>query len=204
MDIPFSYYTGYSLGYSIIRKVDGKRYDFFSGVFAGAVYSGVAILTEGSGDYKGLYTASLPTPTGIFSDGDYLVYIHNRSLNNQIITNGSVYISNGSDATPPPTQASFPANMVVSGYLPGQDPRSQLFVNPANKLNVDSSGNVQSTATTIVGTGLVLIDMGQILPTGNQIVPNSIGDALALLRTTEYQAVIKNDKPSKNRVIYSS
>src|SRR4051812_8301434 len=85
--IRFGYSSGASLGYSVERLRDGLYYDFADGTFKATPTTQVAGLASGTGNYVGLYTATLsPTPASQFTDGNYAIYIHNTAASNAVFS----------------------------------------------------------------------------------------------------------------------
>lgn len=208
MEINYPYsVTGTSLGVSVKRKTDGKYFDFVSSGFMTAPTSGIATLVEGTGSYLYLYSRTIVTPSSVWSNDDYNLFIHLRTANDRTIGNGLVTITNGSDSTIVPdtgvmTISSSVTQVTVTGYIAGQDPRSQLFVNPNYKLDVSSSGGV--TTNNVSLTGAVNINMSQLLPTGSQVIPYTIGDSLSLSVSEPHYATIRQNVPRRNLPVYIS
>lgn len=205
VDYPYSV-TGTTLGVSVKRRTDNKYFDFTSSTFMTSPTSGIKSLVEGSGSYTYLYSTSITTPSSVWLNDDYDLFIHLRTSSDRTIGTGAVYIYNGSDATIIPNTGvtSATSNSVtqvtVTGYIAGQDPRSQLFIDPSNKLDVSSSGGV--TTNSVILTGVVNINMSQALPTGSQIVPFTIGDSLSLTISEPHYGIIRNGVPKRNTPLY--
>ena len=207
MEINYPYFTtGASLGVSIKRKSDNKYFDFVSSGFMSAPTSGIITLVEGTGSYSYLYSYTIVTPSAVWTNDDYPLFIHLRTASDKTIDTGIVTIYNGSDGTVIPdtgvvtSSASSVTQVTVTGYIAGQDPRSQLYTNANYKLAVDSAGGV--TTNSVALTGAVNINFDQLLPTGEQIVPFSIGDSLSLTVADLGYGVIRPGIPRRNVPIY--
>jgi hypothetical protein len=98
--IRFQYPTGSQLGYSIERLSDGSFYDFSSSTFDASPTTLIASLPEDSGNFAGRYKVTLTsTPTTQFSDGDYVVTVHNQASSNVVVAELSATMHSGDDAT---------------------------------------------------------------------------------------------------------
>jgi hypothetical protein len=98
--IRFQYQTGSNLGYSIERLSDGLLYDFSTSTFVASPSTLIASLPEDSGNFLGRFKLTLsPTPTAQFSDGDYVVTIHNQANSNVVVAELSATMHAGDDAT---------------------------------------------------------------------------------------------------------
>ena len=203
VDYPYSV-TGSSLGLSVKRRTDNKYFDFVSSGFMTSPTSGVKTLVEGTGAYLYLYSVTIETPSAVWTDADYDLFIHLRTASDRTVGKGSVYIKDGSDATIVPntgvSTSSSVTQVTVTGYIAGQDPRSQLYTNSSYKLAVDNVGGV--TTNSVALTGVVNINMNQALPTGSQIIPFTIGDSLSLTISEPHYGIIRNGVPRRNTPIY--
>src|SRR4051812_35005446 len=84
--IRFQYPTGSQLGYSIERLGDGMLFDPSDGTFKAAPTSPIAGLPEDSGIFIGRYKATLsPTPAAQFTDGDYVVTVHDQKASGAVV-----------------------------------------------------------------------------------------------------------------------
>ena len=120
--IRFQYPTGSKLGYSIERLIDGSFYDFSTGTFVAAPATPINSLPEDAGNFLGRYKATLtPTPVAQFSDGDYVVTVHDQSASNNVVAELAATMHSGDDATVFPQSA---ANTIDpwSTLLPGSYP----------------------------------------------------------------------------------
>lgn len=204
VDYPYSV-TGANLGVSVKRRTDSKYFDFVSSTFMTSPTSGIKTLVEGTGSYLYLYSTTISTPSNVWLNDDYDLFIHLRTANDRSIGNGTVYIYNGSDSTVIPNtgvSTSSSTQVTVTGYIAGQDPRSQLYVNSNYKLDVSSSGGV--TTNSVALTGAVNINMSQTLPTGSQIIPFTVGDSLSLTISEPHYAIIRQNIPRRNTPVYIS
>ncbi len=98
--IRFQYPTGSQLGYSIERLADGMLFDFSTSTFVAAPTTTIAILPEDTGVFVGRYRLTLtPTPTTQFSDGDYVVTVHDQVAANAVVAELATTMHGGDDAT---------------------------------------------------------------------------------------------------------
>lgn len=98
--IRFQYTTGSQLGYSIERLSDGSFYDFSNSTFVSSPTTLIASLPEDSGSFAGRFKLTLsPTPSAQFSDGDYVVTVHNQAASNNVVAELSATMHGGDDAT---------------------------------------------------------------------------------------------------------
>jgi hypothetical protein len=98
--IRFQYTTGSQLGYSIERLSDGSFFDFSNSSFVATPTTLIGSLPEDSGSFAGRYKVTLtPTPIAQFSDGDYVVTVHNQASSNVVIAELSATMHAGDDAT---------------------------------------------------------------------------------------------------------
>ncbi len=104
--IRFQYPTGSQLGYSIERLGDGMLYDPSDGTFKAAPASPIAGLPEDTGIFAGRYKATLsPTPTVQFTDGDYVVTVHDQGASGAVVAELAATLHGGDDATVFPAAA---------------------------------------------------------------------------------------------------
>jgi hypothetical protein len=98
--IRFQYTTGSQLGYSIERLSDGSFYDFSNSTFVSSPTTLIASLPEDSGNFAGRFKLTLsPTPSTQFSDGDYVVTVHNQVASNTVVAELAATMHGGDDAT---------------------------------------------------------------------------------------------------------
>jgi hypothetical protein len=98
--IRFQYPTGSRLGYSIERLSDGALYDFSNSTFTAAPATPISSLPEDTGIFLGRYKVTLaPTPVAQFSDGDYVVTVHDQASSNNVVAELAATIHLGDDAT---------------------------------------------------------------------------------------------------------
>jgi hypothetical protein len=104
--IRYQYTTGTTLGYSIERLSDGTFYDFSSSAFMATPATLIASLPEDTGSFQGRYKMTLAsTPTSQFTDGDYVVTVHN-TVSNLVVGELPVVMHAGSDSTVMPVTVS--------------------------------------------------------------------------------------------------
>ena len=119
--IRFQYQTRASLGFSLERLTDGTLLDFNDGTFKLAPTTLISMLPEDTGNFSGRYKATLTTPSAQFTDGDYVVTIHDQSATNLVIAELAVTMHAGDDATVfPGAGGSDPWSVPLpGGYPPG-------------------------------------------------------------------------------------
>jgi hypothetical protein len=117
--IRFQYATGSKLGYSIERLSDGSLYDFSTSTFVTSPTTPITSLPEDSGNFLGRYKTTLtPTPAAQFTDGDYVVTVHDQNASNNVVAELGATIHAGDDASVIPQ----PGSAVVDPWsvsLPG-------------------------------------------------------------------------------------
>jgi hypothetical protein len=117
--IRFQYPTGSKLGYSIERLSDGSLYDFSTSSFVATPATPIASLPEDAGNFLGRYKLTMsPTPVAQFTDGDYVVTVHDEANSNNVVAELGSTMHAGDDATVIPQ----PASTVVDPWsvsLPG-------------------------------------------------------------------------------------
>jgi hypothetical protein len=121
--IRYQYTTGSTLGYSIERLSDGTFYDFNSQVFTATPATLIASLPEDTGSFLGRYKTTLvSTPTSQFTNGDYVVTVHNTA-SNLVVGELPVVMYSGSDNTVIPGNGSGGsdpwATSLPGSYAPG-------------------------------------------------------------------------------------
>jgi hypothetical protein len=98
--IRFQYPTASQLGYSIERLNDGSFYDFSKSTFVPAPATPIAILPEDSGIFAGRYKVTLTTtPVAQFTDGDYVVTVHDQAASSNVVAELAATMHAGDDAT---------------------------------------------------------------------------------------------------------
>jgi hypothetical protein len=98
--IRFQYPTASQLGYSIERLNDGSFYDFSNGTFVSVPATPIVILPEDTGIFVGRYKVTLtPTPIGQFTDGDYVVTVHDQAASSNVVAELAATMHAGDDAT---------------------------------------------------------------------------------------------------------
>ncbi len=159
--IRYQYPTGSTLGYSIERLSDGTFYDFSNSTFTAIPSTLIASLPEDSGSFLGRYKVTLAsTPTTQFTDGDYVVTIHNTVTNN-VAGELAVVMHSGSDSTVIPSTSGGGidpwATLLPGSYAAGTAGAilgGNLDVKVSSR-SVFAGGTVQSvTSPVTVGTNL--------------------------------------------------
>lgn len=131
--IRFQYATGSLLGYSIERLTDGTFLDFNDFTFKPSPTTLVMAIPEDSGSFTGRYkTVLTTTPVSQFTNGDYVVTMHNLASNNAVVGELACVMYNGNDAT------------VIPGGSGGADPWATVL----------PGGYLAGTAGSILGTYL--------------------------------------------------
>jgi hypothetical protein len=98
--IRFQYPTAAQLGYSIERLNDGSIYDFSTTTFVAIPVTPIASLPEGTGIFVGRYKVTLnPTPVAQFTDGDYVVTVHDQAASSSVVAELAATMHAGDDAT---------------------------------------------------------------------------------------------------------
>jgi hypothetical protein len=117
--VRFQYTTGSHLGYSIERLSDGLIYDFSNSSFVASPTTPISSLPEDSGIFLGRYKTTLnPTPPSQFTDGDYVVTVHDQAASSSVVAELGATMHAGDDATVIP----LPGASVVDPWsvsLPG-------------------------------------------------------------------------------------
>lgn len=104
--IRFQYPSGTTLGYSIERLSDGLLYDFSDFTFKSTPVTVIASLPEDTGSFAGRYKVNqASTSTSQFTDGDYVVSIHNLDENRLVVAQLAVVMHGGTDTTVIPTSS---------------------------------------------------------------------------------------------------
>jgi hypothetical protein len=171
--IRFQYPTGSQLGYSIERLSDGLFYDFSTSTFVASPTTLIASLPEDSGSFAGRFKLKLtPTPTTQFSDGDYVITVHNTAASNLVVAELAATMHAGDDATVIPQPLSSvvdPWSVALPSTYAAGSAGSILGLNLDAKVSTRSTyagGAVASvTAPVTVGTnndkgGYVLASSG--------------------------------------------
>jgi hypothetical protein len=98
--IRFQYPTGSQLGYSLERLNDGSFYDFSSSSFVASPATPITSLPEDTGIFAGRFKVTLnPTPTSQFTDGDYVVTVHDQAASSNVVAELASTMHAGDDAT---------------------------------------------------------------------------------------------------------
>jgi hypothetical protein len=140
--------TGASLGYSIERLSDGLLYDFSSSTFVASPSTLICSLPEDSGNFIGRYKATLaPTPVAQFTNGDYIVTIHDRVNSNAVVAELPTTLFGGNDTT-----MLDPWSVSLPGSYPAGSAGSILGTNlnvPVSTRSTYSGGPVASVAAPV-------------------------------------------------------
>jgi hypothetical protein len=105
--IRFQYPTGSKLGYSIERLSNGSFYDFSTSTFVASPTTPIATLPEDTGIFAGRFKLTLtPTPSTQFTDGDYVVTVHNQAASSAVVAELAATMHAGDDATVIPQSGS--------------------------------------------------------------------------------------------------
>lgn len=98
--IRFQYPTGSQLGYSMERLSDGLFYDFSTSGFVTTPATPISSLPEDSGIFHGRYKITLNlTPVAQFTDGDYVISIHDQAASSNVVAELASTMHAGDDAT---------------------------------------------------------------------------------------------------------
>ena len=155
--IRFQYPTGSKLGYSIERLTDGSFYDFSNGTFVAAPTTPISNLLEDAGIFLGRYKVTLtPTPVAQFTDGDYVVTVHDQAASNNVVAELAAAMHLGDDATVIPGNAVDPWAIPLPGSYAAGTAGAILGQNLDAKVSTRSTyagGVVASVAAPVtVGT----------------------------------------------------
>ena len=155
--IRFQYPTGSNLGYSIERLGDGTLYDFSNATFVATPTTLISALPEDSGSFKGRFkTTMTSTPSVTFTNGDYVVTIHDLANANNVIAELAATFYSGNDATVFPTVANDPWSVSLPGSYAAGTAGAILGTNLDARVSTRSTfagGSVASvTAPVTVGT----------------------------------------------------
>ena len=114
--IRFQYPSGSKLGYSIERLSDSMLYDFSQAAFVASPATLISSLPEDTGSFIGRFRATLsPTPSSQFSDGDYVVTVHDLANSNAVVAELAATFHSGDDATVFPAPAIDPWSIALPG-----------------------------------------------------------------------------------------
>ena len=114
--IRFQYPTASRLGYSIERLSDSMLYDFSNSTFVASPATPISPLPEDAGIFIGRYRSTLsPTPSSQFSDGDYVVTVHDQASSSAVVAELAATFHSGDDATAFPTPAIDPWSIALPG-----------------------------------------------------------------------------------------
>ena len=180
--IRFQYPTGSQLGYSIERLSDATLYDFSSSTFAASPTTPISSLPEDTGIFIGRFRATLsPTPSSQFSDGDYVVTVHDQANSNAVVAELAATIHAGDDATVFPIPAIDPWSIALPGLYAAGTAGAILGTNLDAKVSSRSTfaGGAVAGVTAPVTVGTVNDKTGYALAAAglNQVVIESGIDA---------------------------
>jgi hypothetical protein len=97
--IRFQYPSGSSLGYSIERLADGLYFDFSNSTFSLSPATLIVPLPEDTVNFLGRYKVTLnPTPGSQFTNGNYVVTVHNLAASNVVVAELATVMQNGDDS----------------------------------------------------------------------------------------------------------
>lgn len=157
--IRYRYTSGSALGYSIERLSDGMFFDFNDTTFKAVPTTLINSLPEDTTKFVGRFkTTQTSTPSAQFTDGDYVVTIHNTGSANLVVGELSVVMHGGDDATVIPSSAGVvdPWSIAIPGAYPAGTAGSIVGGNLDVKVSSRSSfaGGVVAgvTAPVVVGT----------------------------------------------------
>lgn len=137
--IRFQYPTGSNLGYSIERLTDYTYYDFTTAHFVVAPVVRIAPLPEDTGDFVGRYTTALTTtPANVFTDGDYVITVHDRGAGNAVVAELASTFFQGNDSTVLP---STPGWTSTASPTPTPSVSPTPTPSPGSGSGVPNSGN---------------------------------------------------------------
>jgi hypothetical protein len=218
--IRFQYPTGSQLGYSIERLSDGNLYDFSTATFVAVPATLIASLPEDVGSFIGRYKATFSsTPTAQFTDGDYVVTIHDQANSNAVVAELGATIHSGNDATIFPTVSIDPWSVALPGTYAAGTAGAILGTNLDAQVSTRSTfagGSVASVAAPVtVGTvndktGYVLASSGFdsiVIETGinpRQALSAVLASAAGVISGAGTgQVVTKGAKTSTTRIVAS-
>ncbi len=98
--IRFQYPTAATLAFSVERLADLKLYDFSDATFKASPVLPTATLPEGTGIHAGQYASQIAsTPIAQWTDGDYVVTVHDAASGFLVVNNLGVAMIAGSDGS---------------------------------------------------------------------------------------------------------
>lgn len=197
LSIRYQSQAGSSLGYFVERMSDGTYLDFNDSTFKVNPTALIATLPEDSGSFAGRYRVNLTsTPASQFTDGDYVVTIHNTATANSVVGQLGVVMHAGSDATVIPASGSGSDPWAVT--LPGSYPAGTAGAILGGNLDVKVStrsvfarGPVAGVTTPVtVGTnndkaGYVLAASGLDAGTGTVVIKGGNTAVTRILASTD-------------------
>jgi hypothetical protein len=182
LKIRFQYPTGSRLGYSIERLSDGSLYDFSAANFVATPTTLISPLPEDAGSFIGRYKTTLtPTPPQLFTDGDYVVTIHDEANASVVVAELAATIHAGDDATVIPAPSIDPWSITLPGTYAAGTAGNILGANLDAKVSSRSTfgGGAVASVTAPVTVGTVNDKAGYSLAASglNQVVIESGIDA---------------------------
>jgi hypothetical protein len=156
--IRFQYPTGSRLGYSIERLGDGMLYDFSNSTFVASPATLISPLPEDTGSFLGRYKATLtPTAAAQFTDGDYVVTVHDQANSNVVVAELAATIHSGDDATVFPSVPADPWSIALPGAYAAGTAGSLLGTNLDARVSSRSTfaGGAVAGVTSPVTVGTV-------------------------------------------------
>lgn len=147
--VRFTFDSGASLGWSIERLADGLLFDFMTSSFVPTPGTPLRDLVAGTGNHVGLYQDTLtPTPTSQFTDGAYVIYIHDHGASNQVIATLTDVMVGGDDGATSLPAVALRADgwnaINVDGMHPGQTLAAILSLIGGNLNRTLSAGTEQA------------------------------------------------------------
>jgi hypothetical protein len=221
--IRFQYQTGAALGYSVERLGDGLFFDFSDSTFKSSPVSLIASLPEDTGNFVGRYKVTLATtPASQFTDGDYVVTVHNVSAANSVVGQLAVVMHAGSDATVipgsggssdpwavalPGSYAAGTAGAILGGNLDVKvSSRSTYAGGPVASVSapVTVGVNMDKTGYTLAAAGLDAIQVEVGVNARQALSPILAASAGVLLGAGTGTIVIKGGNVAVTRVTAST
>ena len=221
--IRYQFQTASALGYSIERLSDGFYFDFNDTTFKLNPTLLISTLPEDSGSFVGRYRVNLvSTPTAQFTDGDYVVTIHNTASTNTVVGQFGVVMHGGSDATVIPGAGSgadpwatlLPgayttgtAGAILSGYLDAKiSSRSVYAGGPVTSVTapVTVGSNTDKTGYVLAPSGFDAIQVESGVNARQALSPILAASAGVLLGAGTGTVVIKGGNVAVTRILAST
>jgi hypothetical protein len=177
--IRFQYPTGSSLGYSIERLRDGLLYDFSNGTFIASPATLISALPEDTGSFLGRYKITLVTQPSQFTDGDYVISVHNTATGNTVVAELATVLHGGDDATVIPAAGGVdPWSVVLPASYPPSSAGAILGTNLDAQVSTRSTfeGGAVASVSAPVTVGTNNDKTGYVLaPSGLDAVQVEVG-----------------------------